>query len=318
MASFPARAVGNRALLALPDDLPVHLSTTLSAGLGGGDASVTSSLAVALAAVPDPRCRRGRRHALTGVLTIAACACLTGATSYRAISEWAAQQGAAVLDCRGDPSAGAALPGEATLRRCRQTTDAAALDAAVAGWADRQLPGQQARAAGGRRRELVSAGADRRVLAIDGTTLRGSALRGSAPRATPAQVTVARSGGGRSHLVAGYDHASGVPLGQVACPPEAGKGGEVAAARALAAALHDRGLLAESVITVDAGCTARKLAADLRARRALDFAGPGQSEDAAYPAPRPGQGAALGAGARGRPGAPGGPRPNRDPHPPRR
>src|SRR3954452_14975495 len=97
MASSPARAVGNQALLALPADLPVHLSTRLGAGLGGGlgggDASATSSLTVALAAVPDPRCRRGWRHALTGVLTIAASACLTGATSYLAISEWAAIQG---------------------------------------------------------------------------------------------------------------------------------------------------------------------------------------------------------------------------------
>src|SRR3954449_8589087 len=164
MASSPARAVGNQAPLALPADLPGRLSTTLSAGLGGGDASATSSLAVALAAVPDARCRRGRRHELTGVLTIAACACLTGATSYVAISEWAAARGAAVLDCLGDQHAtGAALPPcEATLRRCLQATDAAALDAAVAGWAGAQLAGQQALAASRQRREPVTAGNERR------------------------------------------------------------------------------------------------------------------------------------------------------------
>src|SRR5205085_9049990 len=60
----------------------------------------------------------------------------------------------------------------------------------------------------------------------------------------------------------------GVTLGQVACSAETGKGGEVAAAVTLAAALDSRGLLAGSVITVDAGFTARELAADLRARGA--------------------------------------------------
>jgi hypothetical protein len=42
----------------------------------------------------------------------------------------------------------------------------------VAGWAGAQLAVQQARAAGGQRCEPVVAGADRRVIAIDGKTLR--------------------------------------------------------------------------------------------------------------------------------------------------
>src|SRR3954465_8828955 len=269
MASSPARVVSDQAPalvpVALPADLPAHLAASLVTDLGDGEAGSTSSLAVALAAVPDARCRRGRRHELTGVLTIGACACLTGATSYVAISEWATARGAAVLDCLGaQHSTGAALPPcEATLRRCLQTTDAAGLDAAVGGWAGAQLAGQQALAASGQRREPVTAGTERRGIAIDGKTLRGSA-----PRATAEQVAVARSGGGRTHLVAAFDHASGVTLGQVACAPEAGKGGEVAAAMALAATLDERGLLAESVITVDAGFTARELAAELRARGA--------------------------------------------------
>ena len=202
MASSPARAPVNQASslapVALPADLPVHLSASLVADLADGQAARTSSLAAALAAVPDSRCRRGRRHELTGLLAMGACACLTGATSYVAIGEWAAAQGAAVLDCLGiQHSVGAELPCEATLRRCLQGTDAAALDAAVAGWAGAQLAVQQARAACGGRSELVSAGADRQVIAIDGKTLRGSA-----PRSTPAQVAAARAGGGRTHLVA--------------------------------------------------------------------------------------------------------------------
>src|SRR3954451_15454863 len=118
MASSPALVVGDQAPVALPADLPAHLAASLVTELGAGDMGSTSSLAVALAAVPDPRCRRGRRHELTGVLTIAACACLTGARSYVAISEWAAARGAAVLDCLGaEHSTGGAGPCEATLRR---------------------------------------------------------------------------------------------------------------------------------------------------------------------------------------------------------
>src|SRR3954463_13317351 len=262
MASSPARTVGDQAPVALPADLPAHLSASLIADLDDGDAGVTSSLAAALAAVPDARGRRGRRHELTGVLAIGACACLTGARSYVAIGEWADAQGQVVLDCLDEQSAARVLPCEATLRRCLQATDAAALDAAVAGWAVGRLAARQALAAGANG-DLVPADRSRRVIAIDGKTLRGSA-----PRATARQAATARSGGGRTHLVAGYDHASGVTLGQVACMPEAGKGGEVAAAKALAATLDDRGLLTDSVLTGDAGFTARELTAALRSRGA--------------------------------------------------
>src|SRR3954471_4257010 len=262
MASSPARAVGDQAPVALPADLPAHLSASLIAELHDGDAGATSSLAAALATVPDARGRRGRRHELTGVLTIGACACLTGATSYVAIGEWADTQGQAVLDCLDEQPVSRALPCEATLRRCLQTTDSAALDAAVAGWAVGQLAAQQALVAGATV-DLVSAAGGRGLIAIDGKTLRGSA-----PRSTPEQLTAAAHGGGRTHLVAAFDHASGVTLGQVACAPEAGKGGEVVAAKQLAAGLDQRGLLADSVITVDAGFTARELAADLRSRGA--------------------------------------------------
>jgi predicted transposase YbfD/YdcC len=263
MASSPARAVGDQALVALPAGLPAHLTDSLVADLQDGDAAANSSLIAALAAVPDVRRRRGRRHELTGVLAIAACACLTGARSYVAISEWAAVQGAAVLDCLDDEPCRRALPCEATLRRCLQATDAAAVDAAVAGWAGRRLAAEHARSAQAGDQVLLPSPAGRRVIAIDGKTLRGSA-----PRSAPEQVAVARSGGGRRHLVAALDHASGVTLGQVACSPEAGKGGEVAAATALIAALDARGLLAESVLTSDAGFTAREFATDLRSRGA--------------------------------------------------
>src|SRR5687768_11309541 len=118
MASSPARAVSGQAPVALAADLPFHLSASLPDGLAAGDGPASSSLAAALAAVPDARRRRGRRHELTGLLTIAACACLTGARSYVAIGEWAAAQGAAVLERLGQASDEAVLPCESTLRRC--------------------------------------------------------------------------------------------------------------------------------------------------------------------------------------------------------
>src|SRR4051812_37165513 len=148
MASSPARAVGDQAPVALPADLPTHLAASLVADLDDGDAAATSSLAAALAAVPDSRRRRRRRHELTGGLTIGACACLTGARWYVAIGEWAAAQGRAVLACLDEQPACRTLPCEATLRRCLQATDSAALDAAVAGWAGRRLAVRQTLAAG--------------------------------------------------------------------------------------------------------------------------------------------------------------------------
>src|SRR3954449_13176271 len=263
MASSPARASSDQAPVALRADLPTHLTATLIDDLAVGRVASMSSLAAALAAVPNARNRRGRRHELTGVLAIAACACLTGARSYVAIGEWATAQGSAVLDCLADGPEPTAVPCETTVRRCLQATDAPALDAAVAGWAGGRLAAQQAIAAGAGHRPVAPVNAGRRVIAIDGKTLRGSA-----PRTTAEQVAVARRGGGGTHLVAAYDQASGVTLGQVAAADETGTGGEVATAMALAATLDERRLLAGSVITVDAGFTARELAADLRARGA--------------------------------------------------
>jgi predicted transposase YbfD/YdcC len=270
MASSPACAVDNQAPpvapVALPADLPARLSDSLAAGVAAGDPGTTSSLVAALAQVPDARCRRGRRHGLTQVLAIGACACLTGETSFVAIAEWTAAHGRGVLDCLGSD---AGLPCESTLRRCLQVTDAAALDAAVSGWAGQQLLAEQARAAGGHTTAVTDG---RRVIALD-----GKSLRGSAPRGSDEQVAVAARGGGRVHLVAALDHASGVTLGQVATgtagqepagQQAAGTGGEVAAARRLIADLDARGLLTGAVITVDAGFTARDLAADVLDRGA--------------------------------------------------
>src|SRR3954453_7429846 len=116
MASSPARVVGDQAPVALPAGLPAHLTDSLVADLEAGDAAATSSLAAALAAVPDARRPRGRWGKVTGGPAIGGCAGLTGALSYVAIGEWAAAQGRAVVDCLGRGCSARMLPCEAMLR----------------------------------------------------------------------------------------------------------------------------------------------------------------------------------------------------------
>ena len=53
-------------------------------GLDGDRATVLS----VLAAVADPRARRGVRHRLAVILALAVCAVLAGARSFTAIAEW--------------------------------------------------------------------------------------------------------------------------------------------------------------------------------------------------------------------------------------
>jgi len=68
---------------------PSSLIASLSrAPAGLRPQEVTADLPAALAAVPDPRARRGIRHRLTVVVTAAICAVAAGYRSYTAIGEW--------------------------------------------------------------------------------------------------------------------------------------------------------------------------------------------------------------------------------------
>jgi predicted transposase YbfD/YdcC len=134
-----------------------------------------------LAAIPDPRARRGVRHRLAVILGLALCAVLAGARSFTAIAEWTADADQATRDALGVTGV---VPSESTFRRTLQALDADALDQAAGGWAQQRTapaPGQ------------------RRAVAVDGKTLRGS---GTA------------DGPGR-HLLSALDHEHGVVLGQV-------------------------------------------------------------------------------------------------------
>ena len=120
-------------------------------GLDGDRATVLS----VLAAVADPRARRGVRHRLAVILALAVCAVLAGARSFTAIAEWAADTDEAT---RAGLGIGGAVPCESTIRRTLQRLDADAFDDLAGAWAQQ--------------RTAPSAGR-RRVVAVDGTTLRG-------------------------------------------------------------------------------------------------------------------------------------------------
>jgi predicted transposase YbfD/YdcC len=134
-----------------------------------------------LAAVADPRRRRGVRHRLAVILGLAVCAVLAGARSFTAIAEWAADADRATLDALG---VSGPVPSESTFRRTLQRLDANAFDDLAGRW----TAGRTAPAPG-----------QRRVIAVDGKTLRGSACSGEDGR----------------HLLAAFDHRHGVVLGQV-------------------------------------------------------------------------------------------------------
>jgi predicted transposase YbfD/YdcC len=123
-----------------------------------------------LAQIADPRHRRGRRHALGAVLAVAVAAVLAGARSLAAIGEWAAdapQPVLAALGVRRDPLRRVwRPPDEATVRRVLARIDPDALDHVIGRWLADQQPQVSP--------SPLPARAPRRVVAVDGTTLRGS------------------------------------------------------------------------------------------------------------------------------------------------
>lgn len=143
--------------------------------------SAPAGLLDVIAQVPDPRKPRGKRHELTAVLGIALAATLTGARSFTAITEWAADAAPQVLARLGVTGM---VPCESTIRRCLQRLTADDLDRLLGAWMWLR----------------TSTLGGRRVIAFDGKTLRG-----------------ARDAAGRlTHLLAGLCHATGTVIAQVA------------------------------------------------------------------------------------------------------
>ena len=169
-------------------------------------------LLAVLDTVPDPRDRRGMRYPLAGVLALAVTATVAGCRSFAAIGQWAAETTTEQLASFGLSGSGA--PDESTLRKLFARLDANALDWALGQWMwTRTFIADQ-----------------RRVIALDGKTVRGARTRpdGKAP-----------------HLIAAFDHGAGAVLGQLAT---AAKSNEIPAARALLGRLE----LANAVVTLDA------------------------------------------------------------------
>ncbi|MFD3761977.1 transposase family protein [Streptomyces sp. NPDC058622] len=151
-----------------------------------------------LAAVPDPRARRGIRYPWTALLTASAAAVLVGATSITAIDEWVAdapQRVLALLGFRPDPLTGLIHPPHATtIRLVLAAADGDALHRAIGDF----LQGRKAPASG------------RKVIAVDGTTLRGSRTTRQPATALIAamthdgQVLAQRQIGGKSNEIPAF------------------------------------------------------------------------------------------------------------------
>jgi len=182
-----------------------------------------------LASVVDHRSARGLRHPLPVILAVGLAAVLAGARSFVAIGEWVRAQPAPAIAVLG--VTGTRRPSESTIRRAMSDLDADQLDQVIGSfiWTRTQDV------------------AGRRVIAIDGKTVRGARTRASVKAVAP-------------HLVAAFDHATGTVLGQVAV---AAKSNEIPAVRDLLACFDLTGV----VVTVDAMHT------QVETAQAITFAG---------------------------------------------
>lgn len=172
------------------------------------------SLLDLLARVTDHRDPRGVRHRLSTLLIVALTAILAGAKSILSVAEWVNDPANTTVtelgvDLRRRPS-------EATLRRALNSVDADLLDRVLGTWM----------------RTRTTTINDRRIIAVDGKTVRGARTPSDPDSRAP-------------HLVANYDHAGGTVLGQVQIDA---KTNEIPALRDLL----DYFYLADCVVTADA------------------------------------------------------------------
>ena len=100
------------------------------------------------ARVPDPRSPHGRRHPLPAVLALATAAMLSGARSLYAIAQWGRLQPPAVVAALGFTRE--RTPAVSTLHLVFRALDAAAFEAAPAGWARASLGAEEAIAVDGK------------------------------------------------------------------------------------------------------------------------------------------------------------------------
>jgi predicted transposase YbfD/YdcC len=140
----------------------------------------------ALSVMADPRSPRGARYPLVGLLSVAVCAVLAGASSFTAIADWLHD-----LDEVARARLGfiRKVPAATTIWRLLTRLDADHLATALAGWLrTRPRPSAAPRP----RRHRV-------VIAVDGKTARGAR----------------RPDGSRVHLLSALDTSTGIVLAQV-------------------------------------------------------------------------------------------------------
>jgi len=155
------------------------------ASLGEVRPQTRGGLLEVLESVPDPRKKRGVRHRFSAILFVSVCAVVSGARSFAAIAEWAADAVDGTL--RG---MGIGAPNASTIRRALSAFTGDGFDTTIGAWLSGRVTAARAGAPGRQRR---------RAVAVDGKALRGS-----------------RNGEQRARMVmACLDHDSGVTLGQV-------------------------------------------------------------------------------------------------------
>jgi hypothetical protein len=142
--------------------------------------SAPLSLLEVLAQVPDPRSRRGRRHPLSAILSLAVVAMLSGAKSYEAIAQFGREKGATLAYLLGFRRS--KTPTKSTFSVLFRVLDVQAFEDALSAWLSIRLPNQR-----------------EKVIALDGKTARGS-RDGDVPG---------------QHLVAAYDGEAQAVLGQL-------------------------------------------------------------------------------------------------------
>jgi predicted transposase YbfD/YdcC len=164
---------------------PIAVLSRQLASVGEVAPQARGGLLEVLESVPDPRKKRGVRHRFSAILFVSVCAVVSGARSYAAIAEWAADAVEGTL--RG---MGIGAPNASTVRRALSALSGDGFDTAIGGFLAGRLAAARAKA---------GVRARRRALAVDGKALRGS-----------------RDGEQRARMVmACLDHDSGVTLGQI-------------------------------------------------------------------------------------------------------
>jgi hypothetical protein len=141
------------------------------------------SLLEALADVPDPRSRHGRRHPLLALLSLTVLAMLRGCKGPTAIAQFGRDHGVELAHALGFLRG--KTPAPSCLCELFSRLDASAFEAALSRWVTSRVP--------------PAAEADQQPVSLDGKTLRGSR-----DGATPGQ-----------HLVAAYAHQHQAVLAQI-------------------------------------------------------------------------------------------------------